>query len=79
MLMMKAEVTVENRPACNPIEHAQIWGTYGTHENEGGIQIHPMLLHELLVVLFSLLVVMAIECRPRILLSGRQVYRFLAA
>ena len=38
-----------------------------------------MLIHELLVVLFSLLVVMAIEYRPKILLSGWQVYRFLAA
>ena len=71
MLMMKAEVTVENRPACNPIEHAQIWGTYGTHENEGGIEILLILLHELLVILLGLLAVVPIKFGARILLSGR--------
>ena len=75
---MKAEVTAENRPAYGPSEHVRTWGIYETHENEGGIEILLILLHELLVVLLSLLAVVPIEFRPRIFVIGRQVCRLPA-
>ena len=75
---MKAEVTAENRPACDLGEYLWTWGTYETHEDESGVEILLILLHEFLIVLLGLLAVVAIEFRPRILLSGRQVRRLLA-
>ena len=68
---MKAEVTAENRPAYGPSEHVRTWGIYETHENEGGIEILLILLHELLVILLGLLAVVPIKFGARILLSGR--------
>ena len=76
---MKAEVTAENRPACDLGEYLWTWGTYETHEDESGVEILLILLHEFLVILLSFLVVVAIEFRSRILLSGRQVHRLPAA
>ena len=77
--MMKAEVTAENKPACGPNERVWIRRTYGTHEDEGGVKILLILLHELLIVLVSLLAVVPIEFRSWILLSGRQVCQLPAA
>ena len=76
---MKAEVTAEKRPACDLGEYMWTWGKYETHEDEGGIKILLILLHEFLVILLSLLMVVAIEFRSRILLSGRQAHRLPAA
>ena len=75
---MKAEVTAENKPACGPNERVWIRRTYGTHEDEGGVKILLILLHELLIVLVSLLAVVPIEFRPRIFVIGRQVCRLPA-
>ena len=77
--MMKAEVTAENKPACGPNERVWIRRTYGTHEDEGGVKILLILLHELLIVLVSLLAVVPIEFRSWILLGGRQVCQLPAA
>ena len=68
---MNAEVTAENRPACDPNEHVRILGTQAAHEDEGRVQIILILLHELLVIPLGLLVVVPVEFRPRISLSGR--------
>ena len=67
---MKAEVTAENRPACDASDHVRTWRIHGTHEDEGGVQVFVILLHELLVVLLSLLAVVLVESKP-ILLTGR--------
>ena len=66
---MKAEVTAENKPACGPNERVWIRRTYGTHEDEGGVKILLILLHELFVILLGLPEVVPIKFRSRILLS----------
>ena len=67
---MKADVTAENRPACYLVSARRLPKPDKTHEDETGIQILTALLHELLVVLLSLLVIGRIEFTPRILSSG---------
>ena len=68
--MMNAEVTAENRPACHPRQHASARTRCETHEYQSGVQILVVLLHELLVVLLSLLAVVFEEPSPVILLRG---------
>ena len=52
--------------------------TRTTHEDESGVEILIILLHEFLVVLLGLLAVVFEEPGPVISLSGRQVYWSLA-
>ena len=49
-----------------------------THEDESGIQILIVLLHELFIVILSLLAINLIELTPRVLLS-RENTSLLAA
>lgn len=69
--MMKAVVTAENKPACDPSEYMQTWGTHGTHKYEGHVQVFVIFLDEVPIVLFSLHVIVIIEPTPMILLSGQ--------
>ena len=49
-----------------------------THEDQSGVQILIVLLHELSIVLLSLLAVIIIELTPKILLGGQHIL-FLTA
>ena len=60
--MTKAELTAENRPAC---EHCQPGGVIRematTHEDQGGIEIIIILLHVFAVVLHRLSFIHCVE------------------
>ena len=68
--MMKAEVTAENRPACNQVgTRAWYERKRGTHEDQSGVQILIVFLHELPIVLVCLLAVVLKEPSPMIYLK----------
>ena len=68
--MMNAEVTAENRPAYHPHQLASTGTPRETHKYQSCIQILIMLLHEILIILLSLLAVVLKELSPMVLLSG---------
>jgi len=67
--MMKAEVTAENRPACDPGQHAGIRPTGETHKYQGRVQILIICLVEFLVILLGHLVIILVESRTKIFRS----------
>ena len=69
--MMNAEVTAENRPACNLFSACTAEFDTKTYKNESGVQILVVLLHEFPIVVPGLLPVVFVELSPRVLLSGR--------
>ena len=68
--MMKAEVTAENRPACDLSQHMYTRETYKTHEYQGRVEVLVISLVELLVVFFGYLAVVFIEPSPKLFLGG---------
>ena len=66
---MNAEVTAENRPACEPSQ--RIIGTRDvkTHKDQGGAQVLVIFLDELSVVLLRFTVVHLVELYSVILLG----------
>ena len=65
--MMKAEVTAENRPACDPSQYVRIRATGKTHEYERRVQILVVSFVEFLVVFLGHLVVIFVESRTDLL------------
>jgi hypothetical protein len=59
--MTKAELTAENRPAWKRSQHCSGKGNAETHENQGGIEILIMFLHEFGIVLRCLSLVHGVE------------------
>ena len=59
--MMKAEVTAENRPACDTDQYARVSTACTTYEYERCVEILLVFLYEFLVVLSRLLAVMFVE------------------
>ena len=70
MSMMNAEVTAENRPACDQVSTGiSKWHTK-THKNQSCVQVFIMLLHELPVILLCLLAVVLKKPSSVIFSSG---------
>ena len=60
--MTKAELTAENRPACECCQPcAMKKGSGETHEDEGGVEIIVILLHVICIVLHRLPFVHSVE------------------
>ena len=67
MSMTKAELTAENRPACECCQACVMKkGSEETHEDEGGVEIIIILLHVVCVVLHRLPSVHGVEIELRI-------------
>ena len=52
---------MENKLACDPGQHTNIYTSSTTHKYQGRVQIFVVLLHEFLVVIFGFPPVMFIE------------------
>ena len=76
--MMNAEVTAENRPACEPSQHVTDTRNTNTYEDQSGVQVFVVPLDELSVVLLRFAVVHLIELCSVILRGRRRVW-FLTA
>jgi len=63
---MKAEVTTENRPACNPSQSICIRATYETHKYQCHVQILAVSLFELFVIFIGHPTVILVESRAEI-------------
>ena len=66
--MMNAEVTAENRPACDRVS-APTRARHETYEDQGRVQILVVLLHELSIVLLGLLAVVFVESGTMVLFN----------
>ena len=76
--MMKAEVTAENRPACDLSQDISIRETLKTHEYQGCVEVLIVFLVEFLVVFLGHLTVVFVEPGAKLFLGGWGVL-FLAA
>ena len=75
---MKAEVTAENRPACDSSQHTHIRETRNTHEDQRRVEVLVISLVEFLVVFLSDLAVVFVESGSKLFRSSWGVL-FLAA
>ena len=66
---MNAEVTAENRPACEPSQRVKDIGNIHTHKDQGGVQVFIVSLDKLSIVLISFAAVGVVELSSVILLS----------
>jgi len=66
---MNAEVTAENRPACEPNQHVIDMRNVETHEDQGGVQVFIIFLDELSVVLLCFAMIHLVELSSVILLG----------
>ena len=76
--MIKAEVTAENKPACNTSQDGYIREARRTREYQGRVQVFVVSLVELLVVFLGDLAVVFIEPDAKLFPSSWGVL-FLAA
>ena len=67
--MMNAEVTAENRPACDTDQRVFTQTPRGTYEDESRVQIFSVSLEEFLIVLFSYLAIVIVELNLMVPLS----------
>lgn len=67
--MINAEATAENKPACDPSEHAFVQTSTGTHEDQGRVQVPAMFLEKFAVVLLRHIVIACVEMNPVIIMS----------
>ena len=70
---MKAEVTAENRPACDPSQYVYIHATCKAHKYQCCVQIFIIPLVEFLVILLSQLAVIFIELKANVLRSWAHI------
>jgi len=71
--MMNAEVTAENRPACDLSQHMCTWTSPTTYKYQCCVQILVIFLHELPVVFIGFLSVMFVEQGAKIFLARWQI------
>ena len=70
--MMKAELTAENRPACERCQRdIVVNGSTRTHKNQGGVEIVVVLLHVIGVILRRLSFVHCVEIKPGVVILDR--------
>jgi hypothetical protein len=64
--------------SLHQVQHGYTEASHETHEDQGGVQILVVLLHEFPIVLLGLLAVVFVESSPVVLLSGLWIL-YLAA
>jgi len=64
--MMNAEVTAENRPACNPTQYMCTSTSSKAYKYQCRVQILIIFLHELLIVIVGFLSIIPVELSANI-------------
>ena len=76
--MINAEVTAENRPACDLGQYSLVRETCQTHEYQRRVQVFVISLHEFLVIFLGHLAVIFVEPSAEFVLGGRGVLLYTA-